>query len=148
MRTTTQRARAKCSVCELSVLLSLCRRRGETWLFVLEVLQEIGAPRLAELTGFGRSAVYDVLSGAVPRTDNRQEYERVAVEFARERLLMWKVGAPELDSAILPLYLDERRERREDLRRCEWCGEVVPAERRADVRFCSDRCRKAAGRGR
>jgi hypothetical protein len=123
-------------------------RRGETWLFVLEVLQEIGAPRVAELTGFGRSAVYDVLSGAVPRTDNRQEYERVAVEFAWERLIAWNVDAPELWGAILARYIEERKKRGEDVRRCEWCGDPIPTSRRPDARNCSDRCRKSAERAR
>jgi hypothetical protein len=103
---------------------------------------------VAELTGFGRSAVYEVLSSAVPRTDNRQEYERVAVEFARERLLAWKVDEPELRSAVLARYLEERKERGEEVRRCERCGEVMPAGSRRDARFCSDRCRSAVARAR
>jgi hypothetical protein len=123
-------------------------RRGETWLFVLEVLQEIGAPRVAELTGFGRSAVYGVLKRAVPRREHMRAYERVAVEFAQERLLAWKVDASELGSAVMARYFEERRTRGEDVKRCEWCGEMMPPKRRKDARLCSDRCRSLAARAR
>jgi len=123
-------------------------RRGDAWVMVLDVLREVGAPQVAELTGFGRSAVYGVLNGAVPRMDNQQEYERVAVEFAEERLLAWKVDALELGSSIVSRYLEERRERGEDVRRCEWCGEVMSSARRPDARFCSGRCRSLAARTR
>jgi hypothetical protein len=121
-------------------------RRGDVWVMVLEVLREIGAPRVAELTGFGRSAVYEVLRGATPRVEHAREYERVAAEFARERLFAWKVKVPEVGGAILARYLEERKARREEVQRCEWCGEPMPAGHRKDARFCSDRCRKAAGR--
>jgi hypothetical protein len=123
-------------------------RRGEIWLMVLEVLREIGAPRLVELIGFSRRAIYNVLSGTRPRAEHVREYERVAVEFARERLLAWKIDTPELGSAILTRYLEERKERGEDVRRCEWCGKAIPAEVRTDARFCSDRCRSLAARAR
>lgn len=123
-------------------------RRRDTWTMVLEVLREIGAARVAELTGFGRSAVYAVPRGATPRTEHARQYEWVAVEFARERLLAWKVEAPELGNAILPRYLEERRKRGEGVKRCEWCGELVPPERRRDARFCSDRCRQAVARAK
>jgi hypothetical protein len=123
-------------------------RRGETWPMVLEVLREIGAPRLVELTGVSRRAIYNVLHGTRPRAEHAREYERVAVEFARERLLAWKVDAPELGSAVLVRYLEERTERVEGVRRCEWCGKPIPPGHRKDARFCSTRCRKAAGRRR
>ena len=32
--------------------------------------------------------------------------------------------------------------------RCEWCNAEVPLYRRADARFCRERCRKAARRDR
>jgi hypothetical protein len=32
--------------------------------------------------------------------------------------------------------------------RCEWCGERIPIHKRADARFCRERCRKAAARVR
>lgn len=32
--------------------------------------------------------------------------------------------------------------------RCMWCGEEVPIYRRADARFCRERCRKASARAR
>ena len=35
---------------------------------------------------------------------------------------------------------------RRDGWRCEWCGDPVPAYRRADARYCREGCRKAAGR--
>jgi hypothetical protein len=140
--------RMTAEVTELAEYRNSYGQRSETWLLVLEVLREIGAPRAAKLTEFGRSAAYEVLSGAVPRTDNRQEYEQVAVEFARERLLAWKVDVPEQGKAILARYLEERSERGEDVRRCEWCGELIPPKHRRDARFCSDRCRYFAARAR
>jgi hypothetical protein len=121
-------------------------RRGETWVMVLEALREIGAPQLVEPTSFSRRAIYNVLHGTKPRAEHAREYERVAVEFARERLLAWKVDALELGSAILPRYLEERKACGEDVRRCEWCGKAIPAEVRTDAKFCSDRCRRAAAR--
>jgi hypothetical protein len=45
---------------------------------VLPKLRDVGAPRLVELTGFSRSAVYAVLSGARPRTEHRIVYGRIA----------------------------------------------------------------------
>jgi len=121
-------------------------RRGETWLLVLKVLREIGAPRVAELTGLGRSAVYDVLGGAVPRTDNRQEYERFAVEFARERLELWGLEVPEPTVETFRRYFLEREGRGEARRRCEWCGHALLPRQREDAQFCSNRCRTAAHR--
>lgn len=30
--------------------------------------------------------------------------------------------------------------------RCEWCGDPLPLERRADARYCRESCRKRAAR--
>ncbi len=37
---------------------------------------------------------------------------------------------------------------RRDGWRCEHCGDPIPLYRRADARYCRERCRKAAGRNR
>jgi hypothetical protein len=36
----------------------------------------------------------------------------------------------------------------EPIRRCAWCGVEVPEERRADARYCSERCGCRAREGR
>ena len=123
-------------------------QRSDPWLLVLAILQEIGAPRLIQLTGFARSSVYAVLRGARPRAAHSAAYLSAAVEYARAQLVKTGRPVPTTDHAILDRYLKELGGQGELLGRCEQCGSVIPAGRRADARFCSARCRKAAGRAR
>jgi hypothetical protein len=46
-------------------------RRTSTWLLAISVLREIGAPEIAWQSAISRSAVYEVLRGAQPRSDTR-----------------------------------------------------------------------------
>jgi hypothetical protein len=121
-------------------------RRTSTWLLVLSVLQEIGAPEIAWQSAISRSAVYEVLRGAQPRSEHAREYETAALRFARQRLERWEVAPLAQTIPALTRYLDERAARGEDVRRCAWDGKPIPRDRRVDARFCSDRCRKAARR--
>jgi hypothetical protein len=122
--------------------------RASTWPLVVEVLKEIGAPAVARATGASRQAMYDVLDGALPRRKRRHELERIAASRARQQLLEWQIEPPATEAALLRLYLTEREGRRDEVRRCEWCGEPIPAELRVDARYCKPAHRKAAQRAR
>jgi hypothetical protein len=94
------------------------------------------------------SAVYEVLNGTEPRPANRQRYEALALAHARKRLIEWDIAAPEAPSSAVALYLRERRRQGEVMRRCAWCGEPLAVDARADARYHSGACRKAAARHR
>jgi hypothetical protein len=98
------------------------------------VLEEIGAPSLARETGSSRQAMYNVLDGALPRRNRRHELKRIAVSHARQRLLEWQIDPPATEAALLRLYITEREDRKDEVRTCEWCGDPIPPERRADAR--------------
>jgi hypothetical protein len=118
--------------------------RGDLWsAYVLPVLRDMGAGLGAERTGFGLRGVHKVVRGeARPHPKRRATYEAVAVAFAAEQL-----GAAGTDRTdVLRRYLEERGRPAESARLCEQCGNPIPPERRADARYCSDRCRKAANR--
>jgi hypothetical protein len=124
-------------------------KRDETWLLILNVLREIGAARLVQLTGFSRSAVYAVVSGAaVPRAEQAHKYEKVAVDYVRARLVESGMAAPVDDIDLIVRYIYVRQPGEKATRRCEWCGKQFDAERRSDARFCSPRCRQAARRAK
>ena len=120
--------------------------RGDTWQLVLEILREIGVPTIVEQTGFSRSAVYAVLNGANPRTDHASAYTKLAVQHGRERLTAWEVEPARRPPQLLVQYRQERDRRGESIRRCEWCGQPIPPDRRTDTRFHSDQCRWVAAR--
>jgi hypothetical protein len=124
-------------------------RRGDRWTrLVLPVLNDIGAPAIVRETGFKIRAIYNALNGgARPRSGRRSTYEDLAIAHATGQLATWNVKPPNVADAILARYLEER-ERRATVRRCEWCGKPIPANRRADARYCPKRCRKAAQRAR
>jgi hypothetical protein len=122
-------------------------RRASTWPMVVAILQELGAPEIAWQTSISRSAVYDVMRGAQPRSEHAREYETIALRFASERFLNWGLDPPAHPIERLKRYLAEREARGEDIRRCEWDGKPIPPGRRSDARFCSNRCRRAASRG-
>jgi hypothetical protein len=115
---------------------------------VRPILTELGASHLLETTGFGPTAVYDVLRGTTPHPGNRARYERIAMEHATTRLAEWEAPTPANRWALLWRYLDERARRGQDQRRCEWCGAPMPTALRADARYHTDACRKAAQRAR
>jgi hypothetical protein len=48
--------------------------------WTLERLREIGAPKIVEVTGFSRSAVFEVLRGAKPHPRNQVTYARAIKE--------------------------------------------------------------------
>jgi hypothetical protein len=121
-------------------------RRGSTWPLVLEILRELGAPEVARRTGISRSAAYAVLRGAQPHGDHARTYEALAVAYAVRRLDTWGTDAPAGAAPTLARYLAERDARGENIKRCAWDGQPIPTGRRADARFCSDRCRRAAAR--
>ncbi len=120
--------------------------RESSWQVTLSVLQEIGAPEAAREAHLSRSSVYAVLNGAQPHPDRRIVYEQLATRFARQRLSAWDAPPPAETTALLSEYLAQRNARGEDLRRCAWDGTPIPTDRRADARFCSNRCRRAAHR--
>lgn len=120
--------------------------RGDRWALVLEILREIGAPTIIEQTGFSRPAVYAVLNGATPRADHARAYTQLAANHAGERLTAWHHQPARLPSQLLVQYRQERDERGENIRRCEWCGRPISPDRRSDARFDTDLCRRAAGR--
>jgi hypothetical protein len=123
--------------------------RANRWnQLVRPILTELGAAALIETGAFRPSAVYTVLRGANPHTDNRAQYERIAMEHATKRLAEWDAPEPPDRWALLWRYLDERARRGEDIRRCEWCGAPMPAALRADAQYHTDACRKAAHRAR
>jgi hypothetical protein len=122
--------------------------RGDAWQLLLEILREIGVPTIVEQTGFSRSAVYAVLSGAKPHADHARIYTELAVAHAHERLAAWSLQAASATLPLLVQYVRERNERGGNLRRCEWCGEPIPRDSRGDMRFHSGRCRRAAARAR
>jgi hypothetical protein len=124
-------------------------RRGSAWPMVIAILQEIGAPETTRQTGLSRSSVYGVLHHqARPLTAHAHEYETLALRFASERLQGWGLEPPSEPVALLNRYVSERAARGEHVKRCEWDGNPIPAGRRSDARFCSDRCRRAAARSR
>ena len=120
--------------------------RGDTWSVALEILREIGVWTIIQRSGFARSAVYDVLNGAIPRQEHGRIYTELAAGHARERLISWDLQPSQSAPQTIIRYCQERDERGENIRRCEWCGEPIPPNRRADARFHSDSCRQAAGR--
>ena len=120
--------------------------RGDTWSLVLSVLHDIGVPETVALTGYSRSAVYAVLRDATPRPEHARTYQHIAATFARQRLQRWQLEAADADVAAITRYIAERQRRGDDVKRCRWCGEPTPSNRRRDARFCSDRCRRAAAR--
>jgi hypothetical protein len=115
--------------------------RGDTWQLVVEILREIGVPTIVEQTGFSRSAVYAVLNGARAQADNARGYTDLAVSHARDRLATWGVRPPHVTPQLLAQYAEERDRRGENIRRCEWCAEPIPPDRRSDTRFHLDQCR-------
>jgi hypothetical protein len=120
--------------------------RTELWSLVVDILREIGVPTIVAQTSFSRSAVYSVLNGATPRTDHARVYIELAAAQARARFAAWNVQAASELSRLLGQYTQERNERRENTRHCEWCTKPIPDDRRKDARFCSARCRQAAAR--
>jgi hypothetical protein len=104
------------------------------------------APEIARHTGISRSAVYAVLRGAHPHADHARTYATLALEHALGRLDAWGVDAPTGTAPTLVRYVGERDTRGENIKRCGWDGTPIPPGRRADARFCSDRCRSAARR--
>jgi hypothetical protein len=53
-------------------------RRKDDWTETFAILKTIPVPQLVKETGFSRSAIYAVLSGAMPHPRNRAIYEEVA----------------------------------------------------------------------
>jgi hypothetical protein len=115
---------------------------------VVPVLAELGALAVSEGTGFDRGSVYRMLDGSRPHRANRRRYEQAALDHARSRLSDWDTRVPHDDAAVLWRYIEERARRGEDFRRCQRCGAPIPGEKRADTRYHSDACRKAAERER
>ncbi|MFH1329807.1 MAG: hypothetical protein ABIJ48_04020 [Actinomycetota bacterium] len=118
--------------------------RADRWQqLALPVLRELGAAKVAEATGKGRSAVFEAISGRSHPAGQRQTpYRDAAVEHAAASLRTSGVQVPRHPWGILYHYLRERGDRL--VRRCAGCGQPIPPERRADAIYCSDRCRAKA----
>jgi hypothetical protein len=98
-----------------------------------------GSPAFARCSSRARK----VLRGDTrPHPKRRVMYEAVAVAFAAKQLGERAATVAQ----VLPRYLETRGRVAESERLCEQCGKPIPPERRADARYCSDRCRKAANR--
>ncbi len=80
--------------------------RSPTWPLVVKILREIGVPEIVKRTGFSRSAVYDVLRGAIPHKRNSDVYTRLAVDYSRRRLLS-QSPFPSTAAEVLSRYLSE-----------------------------------------
>jgi hypothetical protein len=123
--------------------------RADHWdVLVVPILAELGAVVLSEQTGFDPASVYRVLNGSWPHPANGRRYEQAALDHARDRAANWDISVPHDLGAVLWLYLGERSRRGEDVRRCQRCGRPILPEKRADARYHSDACRKAAERER
>lgn len=121
--------------------------RADRWgVLALPVLRRIagdeGVQRLMELSGRGRSAVYEALGGA---GRGQKAYLEAAAAYAAEQLRDAGIAPPAAAYPVLSCYLRwagvEPTERR-----CEWCGRTISPNARADARLCSDACRQAARR--
>jgi len=121
--------------------------RADRWGLVLPILRDIGARTIITITqDIPRSSVYNALRGARPRK-HEDTYLEIACAHAATNLERWGLGVPAEPSKRLTVYLRERDQRGENLRRCEWCGGPLPANTRADARYCpGSSCRKAAER--
>jgi hypothetical protein len=107
--------------------------RANMWdQLVRPILTELGASHLIQNTGFGPTAVYDVLRGATPHPDNRTRYERTAVEYATKRLGVVRARAarPQGTPLALPRRESPPRRRQYDAangaeRRCQRPSELT-----------------------
>jgi hypothetical protein len=125
--------------------------RTDPWAeLYMPILKELGAARIIEETSMSSSAVYGVLNATVdePHAANRVRYQRVALAHARKRLAQWDIPPPDAPASVAALYVRERHQRGEDVRRCQWCGQPLPPQARSDARYDSDTCRKTAARAR
>jgi hypothetical protein len=118
--------------------------RMDRWELILPVLQDVGAPAIIA-RGIPRSTVYSTLRGARPREDE-SAYLALARTHAIAELERWGAEAPTDPVSQLASYLRERERQEVALRRCAWCGRPLPADVRADARYHSAACRKAAQR--
>jgi hypothetical protein len=123
--------------------------RADPWdELILPVLKDMGVKGIIGHR-IPKTTAYRVLAESRrPRTATRDRLQAAAAEFARERLAEWDITAPSADLAVLAAYRSERQPRGESSRRCQWCGEPIPASARADARYHSDACRQAARRAR
>ena len=118
--------------------------RADRWSLIIPVLKDIGA-RAIIAQGIPRSTVYNTLRGARPR-DRENTYFKIACAHAVSSLERWDQRPPAEPSTQLTAYLRERDQRGENTRRCEWCGEPLPPQARADARYDMPACRKSAER--
>jgi hypothetical protein len=81
--------------------------RGDRWsTLVLPVLKELGARELADRTGFGIRAIFDVVAErARPHRRRAAIYEQVAVDYASERLAALALPVPATPRSILQAFL-------------------------------------------
>ena len=123
--------------------------RQDAWTtLVLPILREIGAQSLRALTGDAHSTIYDTLQGRTPSPTRLPRLLSAAEGYAAAHLRTWKISVRRrADSlTILANYRRERYERTVLDRVCAVCGTALPTTARADARYCSPRCRKAASR--
>ena len=118
--------------------------RADPWDLILPVLQDVGAAALID-GDIPRSTAYKTLSGVQPR-DHYDTYLAIACKHAVASLKSWGIRPAAQPLAQLAAYLRERAQRHDGPRRCGWCGKQLPRHLRADARYDSGACRKAAAR--
>ena len=122
--------------------------RTDPWATLIHpVLRDAGAAILIA-HGIPRSTAFATLRGATRPRQHYDLYLQAVSAHARACLAAWGLPAAGDPLGQLAQYVRERDRRGENVRRCEWCGEPLPAAARADARYHGDACRQAARRGR
>jgi hypothetical protein len=115
--------------------------RTDLWQLVVAVLQDVGSGPLIA-AGIPRATAYTVLQGSRTRK-HQQTCLDVACQHAAAALTERGIDPPAATPLLLAAYLAQR-----DIgaRRCQWCGKPLRPNARADARYDTDNCRRAAHR--
>jgi hypothetical protein len=118
--------------------------RADEWTDLVQpALRDAGAGALIA-NGIPHSTAFTALNRPTPPRDRYETYLEVADAHVTAQLDKWGVSPGDDALGRLDQYAREREKRRENARRCDWCGQPLAAEARGDARYCSDRCRQAA----
>jgi hypothetical protein len=122
--------------------------RADQWFeLVLPTLKDAGAAALIA-HGIPRSTAFATLGEPTRPREHYDRYVEAAYDHAAAALDRWGIPGYRDPLARLAQYLRQRDSRRENVRRCEWCGKPIPAGARADARYHSGSCRQSASRAR
>jgi hypothetical protein len=109
---------------------------------VAPILRDMPREATAKAAGVSRSTLTRVLSGELPHPRNRQALARVAVNHAREQLIVAGTKVPHDDIEVVHSFV-ELLESRAHV--CLQCGRQIEGGR---AKFCSSTCRSRHSRGR